>query len=336
MDSKLLRLLIPALLAGSIPAQTPPRGRFSIHPYFPLAVGNQWIYVQRGLGGGEPLHVQIISANQFNGLTYHHVIGYAERPAWVRHNSSGELVQYDSSGRERLWYPFAAPDGSSFRTEVPSPCLQQAVLRTRNAEVRVPAGSFSPHVAVEFQPGPCADAGYSEEIFASGVGMVRRTAITIAGPRTFELIWARVGGALIGGPELSFQLAIDRPVYVANLMPPVDPVRSVPVLTARFTARNTSSQPVTLQFRSGQRYDLVIRDSTGRQVFQWSEGRAFTMALGNIELKEGDQTFVEAVRLADRSGRPLPEGRYTLEAWLATTQGKLFSATVPFEIQHAF
>jgi hypothetical protein len=281
--------------------------------------------------------VEVASTGQFNGITYYQLSGYAEGRVWVRYNAAGELVQYDlAGGPEKLWYPFGASDGFSYRSQLAVTCVQQAALRYRPGEIRVPAGTFSPHLAVEYQPGPCADAGLSEEVFVSGVGMVRRTSITIAGPRTSELIWARVNGAVISGPELSFHLAIDRPLYYADFMPPVDPVRSVPVLTARLTLRNTSSLPVTLQFNSGQQYDLVIRDAAGQQVYQWSQGRAFTAILGRLELKEGERTFVEEIRLADRSGRTFPQGRYTLEAWLTTSEGKVYAATVPFEIQYTF
>ena len=326
------------LAAATALAQAPPRVRFSPHPYFPLAVGNQWVYVQRGRVAGEPVTVQITATSQFNGIPYYQITGYAEGPAWVRYNTAGELVQYDASGgADQLWYPFGAPDGSSFRSQVPAPCLQQAVVRARNAEIRVPAGTFSPVLAVEYQPGPCADAGYSEEVFASGVGLVRRTAITIAGPRTFELTWARVNGVVISGPEVSFSISMDRPLYYADFMPPVDPARTTPVVTARLTLRNTTSMPVTLRFNSGQRYDLVIRDASGQQVYQWSMGKLFTQVVGRLELlKDGEVVYLEEIPLADRGGRTFPQGRYTLEAWLTTSEGKVYSASIPFELQYIF
>ena len=283
------------------------------------------------------MRVEITATNSFGGQTYYQITGFTENPAWVRYNTSGELVQYDSSGGpDKLWYPFAAPDGFSFRTNVPAPCLQQASLRQRRDEIRVPAGSFSPVLAVEYQPGACADAGYSDEVFVLGAGIIRRTAITIAGPRSFELLWARVNGQVLSGPEVAFQLTIDQPVYVANLMPPVDPNRAVPVLTARFGLRNTGSQPVTLQFNSGQRYDLVIRDARGQQVYQWALGKLFTQDRAAIDVKEGEFGFVVQVRLGGTDNRPFAQGRYTLEAFLATAEGKVWAATVPFDLQQVF
>jgi hypothetical protein len=314
----------------------PARARTAMRPYLPLEAGNQWLYVQRGRIAGDPLTIEITGTAVHNSNTYFRLAGFSESPAWVRYNASGELVEYDpAAGTERLWYAFPSPEGSSWRSHLSEPCVQAAVIRTRRGEIRVPAGAFSPALIVEYQPGACADTGLSEEVFAAGIGLLRRTAITIAGPRTFELLYARVSGRTIAGPELSIALATDRPVYTADLMPPIDPARAVPVMTARLTAKNTTSLPVTLEFPTGQQYDFVIRDSTGRQIFQWSEGKFFTQALTRLTL-DGERTFAAEIPLGGADGRPFTEGRYTLEGWLTTIGGKQYAATVPFEIRHVF
>lgn len=321
----------------SASAQLPPRARTFPPPPLPLAVGNQWVYVERGRAAGEPRTVEVVTASQVGAGVYFQLSGFAGGAAWVRYTATGDLVQWDpAENREKLWYAFSAPESVSWRPQLPVPCLDRASIRTRSVEVRVPAGVFSPSLTVEYQPGSCADAGFLEEAFAPGVGLLRRSEQTIAGPRTLELVFARVDGTAISGPELSFGLAMDRPVYVADLTPPVDPARAVPVLAARLTIRNTSALPLALQFHSGQQYDLAIRDSAGRQVFLWSEGKFFTQALTRLDLSPGEKTFLIEVPLADRSGRTFPEGRYTVEGWLTTSGGKLYSATVSFEIQHVF
>jgi hypothetical protein len=78
---------------------------------------------------------------------------------------------------------------------------------------------------------------------------------------SYDLIYARLGGiTVITAPETGFGLTLDRFVYTANLMLPVDPVRSVPVVTARFTVHGTQDPPLRLPFPTGQVYDLVLRD----------------------------------------------------------------------------
>ena len=324
-------------VAAPAPAQLPPRMRQAARDYFPLAVGNQWVYVQRGPLPGRPLAVEVTFAGQFNGLTYFELSGFAGQKAWVRQTPAGDLVQYDPASRsERLWYAFGGSEGFSWRSELPLDCVGRATVMRRAAEVRVPAGNFPGALLIGYPPHICADAGLEMEAFAPGVGLLRRSEQTIAGPRTYELASARLNGVTIAGPGLTFSLSIDRPVYFADFMPPLDPARSTPVMQARLTIRNTSSTPVTLHFSSGQRYDLAIRDESGKQVFLWSEGQAFTRALGQLELGQSEETFPVEMRLAGKDGRPLPEARYKLEAWLTTSGDPVYTATVPFELRHVF
>ena len=310
----------------------PARSRFAARPYLPLEVGNQWIYTPRGQAAGDPLVVEVAASTVYNGNTYFQMIGFAGEPAWVRYNSSGDLVQYAPGGPERLWYSFSALDGASWGSQLPLPCVAQATIRTHAAEVTVPAGAFSGSLTIDYPPGNCADAGLSDETFAPGVGLLRRTSITIVGPRTLELLYARVGGASLAGPELSFGVSIDRTVYLSNLQPPVDPSKAIPVLTVRFTLRNTSTAPVNLDFNTGQQYDVVIRDSGGREVYRWALGILFAQVISRLTVGPGEKNFVLAVPLGDRAGQPFPAGRYTLEAWLTPTVGKVYTATVGFEI----
>jgi hypothetical protein len=39
---------------------------------------------------------------------------------------------------------------------------------------------------------------------------------------------------------------------------------------------------------------------------------------------------------ADKDGKPLPQGLYTAEAWLATEGGQRYAATVGFEIRYVY
>ena len=51
---------------------------------------------------------------------------------------------------------------------------------------------------------------------------------------------------------------------------------------------NRSSDPIRLRFNSAQRYDLIIyRD--GKEVWRWSSGKVFAMALGSLLLKPKEE-----------------------------------------------
>ncbi|MBI3696579.1 MAG: hypothetical protein HY238_17280 [Acidobacteria bacterium] len=333
MDPQLLRGLIGLLLVCAV-VHAQPRARGSRADYFPLAVGSHWVYVQRGAAAGEPIEVEVTKATRLGDNTYYELSGYAGSRALVRQTPAGDVVQYDDAGgAERLWYAFRA--AQPWRSQLAIPCIAQAIA-ARNEPVRVPAGSFPSTLIIQYLPGPCLDAGLVEEAFAPGVGLVKRTETTIAGPRSYELAYAIVNGVAITGPELSFGLSIDRPLYYADFMPPVDPARSLPLLTARLTIRNTSALPLSLLFNSGQQYDLTIRNESGQEVFLWSLGKLFTQGLTRLDLSPGEKTFLIETLLGDRSGKTFPEGRYTVEGWLTTSGAKLYSAGVAFEIKYTF
>ena len=43
---------------------------------------------------------------------------------------------------------------------------------------------------------------------------------------------------------------------------------------------NYSKENIVFDFKDGQRYDFIIENEAGEKVWQWSQGKMFTMALG--------------------------------------------------------
>src|SRR5262249_59414114 len=83
------------LMAAPVAPQTPPRARVTPADYFPLTVGNQWIYQQRGAGAGEPATVEVIGTAEYDGKTYYTLAGFiVGAPIQVRRTDAGDLVQY--------------------------------------------------------------------------------------------------------------------------------------------------------------------------------------------------------------------------------------------------
>ena len=117
---------------------------------------------------------------------------------------------------------------------------------------------------------------------------------------------------------------------------PVNPDVSIPRLTARLTLRNTTDKAVTLQFSSGQRYDLELRNEDGGVVYRWSDDKAFTMALGQEVIGSGERDYVIVVRLVDKQVQPLAPGRYTAAGWITTSGQQPYKASVGFEIRHVY
>lgn len=306
--------------------------------YLPLEPGNQWVYRCSGPTCGDTVTVvEVLGEEEAGGRRYAVVRSFHGELAWLRRDEEGGVWALDrESGAEQLWYRFGAAEGEAYKTEV-GPCSPAAVITSREATYEGPAGRFSNVLHIRYVPGPCADAGLTEEYFLAGTGLLRRTEVTIAGPRTYDLICSRTSGRRIAAePHVRFGVAVDRPVYVANLMPPVDPGRVVPRMTVRVTLRNTTDQPVRLAFPTSQRYDLEIQNAEGDTLWRWSDGKAFLMVYGEEQFGPGERNYVEVVRLAGKDGRPLPEGRYVLRVWLATEKPRTWSASVEFEVRHVY
>jgi hypothetical protein len=65
----------------------------------------------------------------------------------------------------------------------------------------------------------------------------------------------------------------------------------------RFALRvvNNTTKMVEINFPDGQTHDFVVNDSTGKEVWRWSEGRMFTQAMRSKTLKGKDETvFAES------------------------------------------
>jgi len=310
------KLLLFSFIAGIPLAAASP-------DYFPLHVGNQWVYRQGGAFPGEPVVVDIPRSEVFEGRSYSLVRGFGESNAWLRMDENGTLHAYDPDRRQELvWAAFATPAGGTYRTAI-NQCNNMATVESRDAKASVPAGEFGNALEIRYPAANCADAGLTSEKYLPWIGLVERTSLTIAGPRTWKLSYARVGGVtVLSEPEHSFSLTLDRAEYS-------DPS---PVLTGRMTLRSTQPDtPRELMFPSGQRFDLEIRNEAGDLVFLWSEGKFFTLALGSERIT-GEKNWVAEVPLV-RDRVRLPAGNYSAEGWLTTMEGKRYAARVGFAVR---
>lgn len=98
---------------------------------------------------------------------------------------------------------------------------------------------------------------------------------------------ARSNGA--GGPDgedavESSDLAASLEVNVSD-----DGVRLV------LHATNTTTRPMELTFPTSQRYDFVVANASGEELWRWSDGMAFLQALSSATLAPGESWDMEAV-----------------------------------------
>jgi hypothetical protein len=73
---------------------------------------------------------------------------------------------------------------------------------------------------------------------------------------------------------------------------------------------NPGPESVILHFNSGQTYDFRALDPEGKVLWAWSQGKAFTMALQERELKAGEGYAVSAQWTVPAS---LPTGKYRVQ-----------------------
>lgn len=292
--------------------------------YFPLAVGNQWIY-QASLGG--PRIVEITGVESVNEQSYFVVTGL-EGTQWLRRAEDGAIRVFDPESREeRMWIDFAAPDQVD-RESAAHPCSTTAAVASRRFSDKFHLGDFNEVTQVRFGGNVCADAGLTADYYLPNIGLLRRTEISLAGPRTYELTYARLNGVvMVTGPARSFELATDAIRY------PLIQGRAS-VARIRMTLRLRDTLPDELTFTSSQEYDLILRNREGREVYRWSSTRAFLQVLKTVKVA-GEKNWAEDLPLADSTGRPLPPGPYTLEAVITSSGGPQYRALVPLEIQPA-
>jgi hypothetical protein len=145
--------------------------------------------------------------------------------------------------------------------------------------------------------------------------------------------------AAFPAPGFGVAVSIDQPEYWTDFMPPG--VRA-PTIGMTLTVYNNSDQSVTFQFPTSQRYDFAIRDSSGREVWRWSDGRFFLQVLGSLTLEPGDAVrFKTEHEFVDEQGEPLPEGVYTVQGALTARDGqnwvkRTMEGRVSFRHSHVF
>ena len=76
-----------------------------------------------------------------------------------------------------------------------------------------------------------------------------------------------------------------------------------------------ASEPITLYYRTAQRYDIVITDQEGAEVWRWSKDKGFGQVLEEVSLEENELlTFNESWDQRDNDGQPAPTANYTVTA----------------------
>jgi hypothetical protein len=199
-------------------------------------------------------------------------------------------------------------------------CDQGAQPQAKRLETRVPAGRFNSALEIKYRSYACRDRGIEHELYLDNVGLLQRTITTLAGPRTFELIYARVGAMRVNAqPGTAFRVSTGNSVVTRN--------NTSDVVSQTVSLRLTvdRSDPVLLHYNTSQKFEVQIRNESGEVVYKWSDDVAYAQP-------EADQWAFEVEHRLDipmrlRSGEALPDGLYTIEGWLTTPERQFSAAT---------
>ncbi|HEY1341263.1 MAG TPA: BsuPI-related putative proteinase inhibitor [Bryobacteraceae bacterium] len=301
------------LLASALAAQTP--------EYFPLEVGNTWLYKAITIVGTQPLQLsttyqtmRIIGTETIKNRQYFSV-SYFGRNVLLREDArSGNVFVYDrTTGAESSWVALGLPVDASFSSSL-DPCSPQGQIVSRTDTTAVPLGTFRDEIQIKYQNN-CTDAGVVTQYYAPSVGLIRQDQSSLAGPVMYRLIYYQVGQQTGAVPEVSFTVAVDSPAYVPGNL-----------LAARLTLRNTGTDAVSLHFPSGQSFDLKILNDKGESVYTWSSDKSFVMIARDEMLEPGELTYGVSVPLDQ-----IPAGHYVLQAFL-TTVPIAYSGQVAFDV----
>ena len=298
-----MRTFLFLLATGLAPAQ-----------YFPLQVGNQWIYrVDEGpvkeLRVAEVLRAETVDEKDY--FVYKGILGETVR---VRVATENKLVQLNADGTESLWADFNAAEGTSYATSFDS-CTGRGRVEKRNATTELLDRVWENGIQISYSAASCADAGVTDDLYLPGLGLAQRTYQSFTGPRRFKLSYARIGNAsVVTSGEYSFRINLSQKTYAPRA-----------IINLRMTLENWTKEPLKLQFNSGQSFDFAIRDASGETAFYWSANKLFTAEVRELSVTgEKNWTVTEEM--------DLKPGEYVLEAWLTTDRKPAFKAQVPITV----
>jgi hypothetical protein len=343
----LLVLLVLLVTPGALLLASPQLGADGVQflqarNYFPLQTGHRWIYAVNG-GPGTGIWEVNVGDRQATGpfRSYRELSGYFGRGVrLVASTFSGTVLERGSDGGDYLWYQFGGQVGRSwvmrFPPGAPSSCEDGATLSigARNQVVSVPAGEFKQVIRIDFMT-PCADAGITAEWFAPGVGLIRREETTLAGPIVSELVYAELGQTALPDALYATSLLLSSPRYVNDLMPPVDP-SGLPQVTGAFVVRNQTGEPAELVFPSSCRgLRLEVWNQAGELVLAKNtlEGVPCLQVITRVVLTHRSLVVPFSFLLADESGRPLPDGPYSVTAVLLTVPPEVLRPAARAQIE---
>ncbi len=303
--------------------------------YFPLQVGNEWVYRDDSRIGTADYSTQRVAGVRIIGDQAWYSVLTGDNPQTAietlyRADAQGRIYQLDRNGREILWLdPTANPN--------PSATLQ--ILNGRGP-LRNALGNFPDTLAyVNNQP-----LNRETGMFARGVGLINRRDDSPTGSsggfvQGLDLVYARIGGNIrFATPAISLGLSVESndldvsggnvtncalPCYfvACGLGGIVDPPGTYkPCFQARVRLENLPVQDSTT-------LDLDLIDAGDRSVYHTSA----TVAAGQAQ---PDSILVRQLQLYSAPNQPVPAGAYRVQVKVKISAGgDIATAAIPVQVR---
>ncbi|MGS2776500.1 BsuPI-related putative proteinase inhibitor [Robertmurraya sp. GLU-23] len=109
----------------------------------------------------------------------------------------------------------------------------------------------------------------------------------------------------------------------------VSRLNEVSPLLFQYHVKNDSGKEIKLDFSSSQRFDYLIINSSGEEVFLFSSVSSFLQVLGSEVLAPGEELSYD-INVKDVE---LNKGKYTLNVWMTPRSGKAYSTSIEFMVE---
>jgi hypothetical protein len=287
-------------------------------PFFPMQQGNFWEY--RTPDGKHSFRVGGFTPLSTGSHVYFFVNGFGPQQLVIREELGVGLKLYDQeTGADTLFTSldpdrdpnFLAPDrGCGFVTG--------RVHADRVAEA-TPTGYYASMLMVTYDTPACGEPVVASELYVANIGMVRRVVKIGEETRQYDLVAARVGGQVILSNTQTNLTALTWQ----------EPRQGDAVLRFRLETLPGLAARTAMHFATSQRYDLIIRDQSGRKLWQYSDGMAFLQAIGQSD----SANFEILVPLEDLPGGTIAQGVYQVDAWITTIEANpRFAASMDINV----
>jgi hypothetical protein len=284
---------------------------------FPLFPGNTWTY--REFTTGNEFTVRVSTPVVINEIVYHSLLGYAGNTLLVRPNNQQQMVYLDEeTGQELLLIDFE-PSGTRWWPAPLRTCQQEGQTQRDGAVYEGAPGPFFDVLEIHYRSMNCGDTGTQLEQFTENIGMLRRVVSSIAGPREYNLVYAKVGAILIEASQHSR--------FTLTVVPGTTPH----TLAAVLRLQTNSQFGVTLPYTTAQEYEVELLNEQGTVVWRWSDGQFFIETPHTKNVIEDWTVRAEFPKPNLSTGEPRID-HYTVRAWLTTEGAPAFSAKLPIII----